>query len=37
MKHILLPLRIASRYEQFSIKKRDVLEYQFYFFPIDNI
>lgn len=36
MKDILRRLRFASKYEQFSIKKRNVLEYQFYFFPIEK-
>lgn len=39
MKDILCRLRFASKYAQFSIKKkkRYVLElYQFYFFSIDN-
>lgn len=37
MKDILRRLRFASKYEQFSIMKRNVLElYQFYIFPIDN-
>lgn len=36
MKDILRRLRIASKYEQFSIKKRNVLEYQFYVFPIEK-